>query len=228
MPKSLRIVRDQGGGTSASQIEAMDQAVVGILGDLGKEAIDRTSLSTESIFKLSTQYVTKPAFDALSGFYQLYFSKQDTLDQQKLDVNAEVDALFEAAVAAMEKGDMNLIQEDQKQKEERLALAALQKRLEGLIVLDQGIKDEILPAIASMQFEDGVRQRLAHLNSMWTKAFALLLTTPGEISAREAALEMAGLTTSVDETKTFYNMVLGEEAPAHVDQGGEAGLLVLF
>ena len=229
MPKHLRVLGTfQGQGTSSDAIESMDQVVVAILGELGTAATGRAAACTESIFKLSTNYVTKPAFDALSGFYELYFSKSDSLDSQKVDVNAEVDALFEAAVLAMAQGDTSVVREDEVRRQERLALAALQKRLEGLIVLDQGIKEEILPALSSMQFEDAVRQRLEHLSKMWNKVFAQVVTTPGDVAAQEIALEMAALTSSVDESRAFYRTVLGQEPPAEIDQGNEQGLALLF
>jgi hypothetical protein len=206
----------------------MDQTLVAILEELGIAAVNRAAHSTAAIFKVSSNYVSKPAFDALSSFYELYFSKHDPLDQQKVNVNAEVDALFEAAVHAMNQGNIDAVTEDESKRQERLALAALQKRLEGLIVLDQGIKQEILPAITSMQFEDAVRQRLSHMTTMWSKAFAQLATTPGDVSATELAEEMGQLTSSVAESRTFYRLVLGREAPDHIDQGLDQGLSILF
>jgi hypothetical protein len=206
----------------------MDQTVVAILSELGIAAVNRAAHSTAAIFQVSSNYVTKPAYEALLSFYELYFSKHDPLDQQKVDVNAEVDALFEAAVRAMNQGNIDAVTEDESKKQERLALAALQKRLEGLIVLDQGIKQEILPAIASMQFEDAVRQRLSHITTMWSKTFAQLATTPGDVSATELATEMGQLTSSVAESRSFYRLVLGREAPDSIDQGLDQGLSILF
>lgn len=229
MSRNLRVVgAAPRGGTSQETIEAMDQMVLAIFGELGASATASAAASTEAIFKLSTNYMTKPAFDVLSSFYELYFIKSDSLDSRKMSVNEEVDAIFESAVLAMTRGEDITISEDDVKRQDRLALAALQKRLEGLIVLDQGIKQEIVPAIASMQFEDALRQRLEHVHMMWNKVFAQLVTTPGDVSARELALEMAKLTSSVDETGTFYKTVLGEEAPPEVTQGGDQSLAIFF
>lgn len=229
MPKNLRVVGTaRGRSTPSDVLESMDQTVVAILSELGIAAVNRAAHSTAAIFQVSSNYVTKPAYEALLGFYELYFSKHDPLDQQKVDVNAEVDALFEAAVRAMNQGNIDAVTEDESKKQERLALAALQKRLEGLIVLDQGIKQEILPAIASMQFEDAVRQRLSHVTTMWSKTFAQLATTPGDVSATELATEMGQLTSSVAESRSFYRLVLGQEAPDSIDQGLDQGLSILF
>jgi hypothetical protein len=229
MPKNLRVVgTSRGRSTPSDVLESMDQTVVAILSELGIAAVNRAAHSTAAIFQVSSNYVTKPAYEALLSFYELYFSKHDPLDQQKVDVNAEVDALFEAAVRAMNQGNIDAVTEDESKRQERLALAALQKRLEGLIVLDQGIKQEILPAIASMQFEDAVRQRLSHVTTMWSKTFAQLATTPGDVSATELATEMGQLTSSVAESRSFYRLVLGREAPDSIDQGLDQGLSILF
>lgn len=229
MPKNLRVLgTSRGKSTPSDVLESMDQTVVAILSELGIAAVNRAAHSTAAIFQVSSNYVTKPAYEALLSFYELYFSKHDPLDQQKVDVNAEVDALFEAAVRAMNQGNIDAVTEDESKKQERLALAALQKRLEGLIVLDQGIKQEILPAIASMQFEDAVRQRLSHITTMWSKTFAQLATTPGDVSATELATEMGQLTSSVAESRSFYRLVLGREAPDSIDQGLDQGLSILF
>lgn len=201
------------------------------VGELLQIAIAEATACTETIFKLASLYLRREAFEALSKFYELYFDQ--THDAKKTAVNAEVDEIFEAALASLNQDDHHQpssehIHEDQESKRLRLAMAALQKQLEGLIVLDSGIRDEIVPALSSMQFEDSLRQRLNLVAAGWKTMIEQKSQILQEGSAVSLARDLAKRTSSVQETELYCRHVLDEDAPAEVAQGQTAGSIMLF
>ncbi len=225
---------------AVNNLEQLDHRYLAVLKELVTDAIQGASQCTESIFKLSSAYVQRDAFDTLKKFYDLYFSKSVGLEQKKQEINDNVDTLFEAAVAGLAEGldieKEGVLTEDEATKQERLATAALQKELEGLIVLDQGIRGEILPALSSMQFEDATRQRMDHVVKGWEQLIPLAFTSQGGEVPQEAPREildaamrtLAKVTSSIKETEDFYNLVLQEPVPDEVKQGNDGGSVLLF
>jgi hypothetical protein len=196
--------------------EGVDPIFLKIFEELGHAAIAGASACTTSIFALSASYMEKPAFETLRKFYDLYFA-QGELQKQKDEVNAAVDdmvALLQEKMAAGEDIDINTeVHEDETVKRHRLSLSGVQKQLEGLIVLDAGIKEQILPALSSMQFEDAVRQRLQHVIAAWWKIGESINKdlSPEQVSG--IAKEISSMLSSVEETRSFYEIVLNEKAP---------------
>ena len=214
-----------------ARVEQLDTLWLNIVTELLHKAVAEATTCTETIFNMASLYLRREAFEALAKFYELYFDHNH--DSKKNAVNAEVDVIFAAAVANIEQhGDHGAIEvdirEDQQAKRVRLAMAALQKQLEGLIVLDVGIRDEIIPALSSMQFEDALRQRLEHLATGWK----LLIDRQSQIalegSAVAVARELATVMSSVEETEIYFRHVLGEEVPVGVSNGNAAGSILLF
>lgn len=96
-------------------------------------------------------------------------------------------------------------------------MSGVQKQLEGLITLNAGIKEQIIPALSSMQFEDAISQRIDHLLQGWKKINDFLHNMT-MLDAEPLARELAGICSSVEETESFYRLILDEEPPV----GGEA------
>lgn len=201
--------------------EELDVIFLRIFESLSQSALAGAAACTGAIFELSANYMEKPAFDSLRKFYDLYFSTSD-IDKKKDEVNANVDDIvstLQARLAAGEAIDESVdIDDDEELRRQRLSLSAVQKQLEGLIVLDSGIKEQVLPALASMQFEDAIRQRLAHVVLAWWKVGDVLHKDLTPEQLEEVARELAKVLSSVDETKTFYELVLNEKPPEGQDQ----------
>lgn len=189
------------------------------LKDLGKHAMTDARQCTEAVFELSSNYVDKPAFEALRRFYDLYFGVEH-IEAQKQKVHQDVEDLVSILQEKIRRGEaVDEEAVDDRSRVERLGLAGVQKQLEGLITLDEGIRTQILPALASMQFEDAVTQRMDHLTSQWA-LYAVQFESGGDFTADfdATARQAADICTSVEETKDFYEIVLHEQAPEGEDQ----------
>ncbi|MCX6127554.1 MAG: hypothetical protein NTX25_00650 [Proteobacteria bacterium] len=194
----------------------LDQIFLEIFEALGQSALDGASSCTSAVFDLSSSYIEKPAVDSLRKFHELYFAKGDIADKKDL-VNSEVDDMFEylqnklAAGENIDEGADYLEQEESKQR--RLSMSGVQKQIEGLITLDSGIREKILPALASMQFEDAIRQRLSHVVEAWRLVANALQQNLSPAAWSDLARQIANKLSSVEETQSFYELVLNEKAP---------------
>jgi hypothetical protein len=201
--------------------EELDVIFLKIFEALAQSALAGAAACTGAIFELSSNYMDKPAFDSLRKFYDLYFSSSD-IDKKKDEVNADVDDIVSTLQARLEAGESideaSGVDENEDLRRQRLSLSAVQKQLEGLIVLDSGIKEQVLPALASMQFEDAIRQRLSHVVHAWWRIGDVLHQDLNPEQLEEVARELAKVLSSVDETKTFYELVLNEKPPEGQDQ----------
>lgn len=205
--------------------EELDRTFLKILVEQCESATEEARQCTASIFSLTSNYVSQPEFETLSQFYELYFGGQD-VDQKKDAINDEVDDLVAMLQAQMERGEaLDGGEEDEKKKLERLSLSAIQKKLESLITLDGGIRNQILPALASMQCEDAIRQRVQHLTFGWQKIIEAGYCESETKDWTGIAREIAAKTSSIDETKDFYEKVLGEPAP---EGGAECSTFIEF
>lgn len=190
--------------------EELDQTFLAILIEQCSAATSEAAACTASIFHLTANYIDQPEFDTLQQFYDLYFKAGSDVDQKKNQVNEEVDDLFDQLQAQHARGEeLTAPEEDEERKRQRLSLAAIQKKLESLITLDGGIRDQILPALTSMQCEDAVRQRVEHLTAGWTKILEGSKTIDWEQTLRDFASTMS----SVEESKDYYRILFNEEAP---------------
>lgn len=190
--------------------EELDQAFLAILIEQCAAAMNEAAACTTSIFSLTSNYIDQPEFDTLQQFYDLYFKSGGDVDMKKDAVNHEVGDLVAELQAQQERGEeLTAPEEDETRKKERLSLAAIQKKLESLITLDGGIRDQILPALASMQCEDAVRQRVEHIVSGWTSIIQAKASVDWEKLMRELATKMS----SVEESTDYYRIVLNEAAP---------------
>lgn len=198
-------------------LSEFDDIFFNILSGLGKDAVDSAAQCTGAIFNLSSNYVDRPAFEALKKFYDLYFS-EESIDASKDTVNEEVDNLIDAIQEKLDAGeDAYEIEEDEETKKSRLAMAGVQKQVEGLITINAGIKKQIIPALSSMQFEDAVSQRMEHLLDGWKKINEFIHNS-ALLDAEPFVRELANICTSVEETESFYQIMLDEKPP----EGGQA------
>lgn len=193
--------------------EAFDKVFLQILEKQVEAALIEASSCTQSILELSAQYLDQPAFETLQKFHDLYFSRDN--EAQKAALNAEVDDMVSQLQAQLEAGQDLAILEDEEKKQRRLSLSAVQKKLESLITLDGGIREQVLPALASMQCEDAIRQRVVHVVGAW--ASFMMLLSGKRTDAKNVMREIGKTLTSVDETGDYYRIVLGEEPPAGLD-----------
>ncbi len=202
-------------------LEDFDQTFLSIFEQLGKEALAGAVACTSSTMALSSNYLERDAFDTLRQFYDMYFN-QGTIQSKKDEVNAAVDDMvsyLQTQIAAGKEISTDIeIDKNDEMKSQRLSLAGVQKQLEGLITLDNGIREQLIPALASMQFEDAVNQRLQHIFSVWNKVKELVHQNPPPRDYTDAARTMAAGMTSVEETAAFYEHVLHEKAPEGQDQ----------
>lgn len=188
-----------------ADLDSLDSAFLSVYGELAQGAMDVAAQATQEVFQLSNSYLSQSANDLLKQFYALYFGDGEVATRKE-QINKEVDDLFDQIQAQVDAGCAVDVQENDAAKKERLGLSGLQKQMEGLITLDKGIREKILPAIYSMQFEDMVRQRLEHLVKMWQSR-----------PKAEDAEVLATYCTSQSESKSFYTHVLHRPAPAGED-----------
>lgn len=200
---------------------AFDQIFLGIFNDLVKDALIGTREGTEAIFKLSSSYIEKPAFESLKRFSDLYFGSEE-IEKSKQRIAQEVGDLVEALQAKLDAGEnLDTVVIEEKYGTERLGLAGVQKQIEGLITLDAGLKSRILPALTSMQFEDAVNQRLDHILLAW-QSFANFFEKQGSFGddMQSIARDLAQICSSVDESALYYREVLREEPPVDLEDRG--------
>ena len=97
----------------------------------------------------------------------------------------------------------------------RVGLAAFQKRLEGVISLETGLKKKLAPVLCSLQFEDAMSQRLGHVYSGIQRICEnLLLDVEHRTSAEVISKDLASTLSSDAEREIYYRIVLKEPAPA--------------
>lgn len=202
--------------STAPSLEAFDQLFVKILEQLGRDALAGAAACTSSTMALSANYLERDAFDTLKQFYDMYFN-HGAIKTKKDEVNAAVDEMVSLLQAQLEAGqeistDLN-IDKNEEMRRQRLGLAGVQKQLEGLITLNNGIREQLIPALASMQFEDAVSQRLQHVMQVWARLTTFMHQSNSPADCTEEARAMAALMTSVEETASFYELVLQEKAP---------------
>ena len=198
-----------------SQASIIDAAFLQILSDFVEAIVADAGQATSRILDLSSQFLSSNAKSALQNFHDLYFGG-DQITTSKEEMNREVDDLFEQAKAQLaSKGDVTAgdlkLNEDERAKQFRLTLSGLQKQLETIVSLDAGIREKLVPVLTTMQFEDLIKHRLAHIRDGWKKANDA--SAAGLKDFQAVADELAGLCSSNEERKLYYNVVLGKEPP---------------
>ena len=87
----------------------------------------------------------------------------------------------------------------------------MQKQLESLITLEAGLREKLVPAMMSMQFEDLVRQRMQRIDTMWRTVFSYLANSPkGTLSnLKEQGRDIFAST--FDEKELYLPIVLNQK-----------------
>ena len=182
---------------------------------------DWTSLSSQSaenavekILNNSGEYLADEQMKAVSNFHELYFAEAD-VSESKDAMNREVDDLIDAIQSQMDSGVPTNVPEkvieDEDAKKTRLSLSGVQKSLETIITLEDGLREKLIPVLTSIQFEDVIKQRLSRLSMAWEVSIRSPLKDSNEIEkVGETIAERLG--TSV-ERASFYPNVLKKQAP---------------
>ena len=96
----------------------LDRLFLDIVLQLNAGIVEGTSQSVRRILDLSMNFLSEKGQNALQEFYNLYFSTS-SMEQQKSDVNIEVDDIFDAIQAELTSGgDLNSIDASQVQEDE--------------------------------------------------------------------------------------------------------------
>lgn len=206
-------------------IQKVDQQFLDLFAVLSNDAIDKAAQCTEQVFNITNEFLSTGASDVLKKFHKLYFGTPD-IEARKEEMNRDVDSIVDRAQKSLSQGQEIDPSDESSSDLERLGLSGLQKQLEGLITMDEGIRQKIIPALASMQFEDAVRQRLDHISHIWLSTFKLLSSGGDEkVDFNAFSKELAECLSSVRETESFYRLVVKEEPP---NSGMEEGDALLF
>lgn len=204
-------------------LKALDSVMVSIIGDLCSGAGLNASSSVQSILEISASYIDTEAKSALIEFRNLYLGSNSELEKVSESINGEVDDLVDSLKTKLEAGeDLDLLSraEDPSLDElsrNRLALAALQKRLEKIISMDEAIKVKLLPILTSMQFEDLIHQRLDHIAKMWEIAGQAFSENSSK-DFTDVAQKIAQVLVLKAERDIYYPKMLGIQPPETVDE----------
>ena len=203
-----------------SKLSAYDKAFLEIMQGMTNLVQTQARQSAEYILEISKTFLDEKAKNSLLEFKSMYFGNGGQVHNLSDATNKEVDQLFDSLQASVASGAKDIdVHETDTQKQQRLTLSGLQKRLEMIISLDDGIKEKLLPVLSSMQFEDMIQQRLSHIHKLWQ---VLLEDNP-------MAVEMlSDLPTSIKEREQFYRLVLGTEVPEEKKQDSRNILDFLF
>ena len=181
--------------------------------------------SVMQVFRCSNSFLSETAQKALEDFYSLY-SDNENMAKQRDAVNRSVDELFEQAKSQLAQvqdvaNAQIILTEDAELNSKRLGMSAIQKQLETLITLDAGIRERLLPALMSMQFEDAVSQTLKRVVAIWEKLIdhVGIIENP-DLTDADRATMCADLKEFIrhkvvasTEIKAFYRSVLKESPP---------------
>ena len=209
--------------STAEALESIDHLYVGFLRQFFDQALANASSATEMVFKVSSNFLSEPATDLLREFQSLYFSS-GALEKKKENVNRNVDDLFEQASQQLNNNVKEIVlKENEIEEQDRLQLSQLQKRVEALILIDSNMRNNILPAMASMQFEDAIRQRIDHIVSGWSLMVTALANEEPDTEGLKDRL--ADLASSVAESTPLYEIVLKREPPT---EGAASNNMLFF
>ncbi|MEI8027611.1 MAG: hypothetical protein WCI18_14790 [Pseudomonadota bacterium] len=213
-----------------ARLAEMDDALLGIVGDVCNSAVECAGKAAESILDVSSKFIDGHAQRALKDFRSIYFENSEIRHETE-KINSGVDSMIDDLQAKLEAGDhlsgLSLAEDSENDElaRNRMALSALQKRLEQIISLDDAIKQKLIPVLSSMQFEDMIRQRLNHVVAMWGIAImAMHQNNSHDFTATAEA--MAQCLTSKGERDIYYRRMLGIDPPESIaDQAGILDIL---
>lgn len=217
--------------SKAEQLKQMDDAFMAIVKDLSVKTVKNAGSAVENILEISAKFIDKKAKNAIDDFRSIYF-ENDEVRAETTKINDDVSDMVEELQRRAEMGeDLSAIStaEDVNNDSDamnRMAISALQKKLEQIISFDEAIKNHLLPVLSSMQFEDIIRQRLEHIATMWILAISVM-DDKAMNDFSDVAEQMGACLTSFDERRVFYPAMLDREPPA--EMGEQTSLMdILF
>ncbi len=198
-------------------LNELDRLFIGVLEELANHARDHAAESARNVFNLSKGYLSENASNAMEDFFNIYFSDSEQIEKGKEEINKDVDDIFDEVQAIMDAGgdlsQLEDIQEDEELRDFRMGLSSVQKQLESIIRLEEGIREKLMPVMVSMQFEDAMNQRLDHIIMGWRIMMQTLSMAPdGDLQS--TANQLSELPSSINEIELFYHEVMGCEVPA--------------
>ena len=220
MEKSQTQPLNQTGSQERDPVQAIDKTFIAILEDFADNIMALTKKATEYILDVSNSFMDERAQSTLQDFHELYFGNETKLQTTANEVNAEVDHILDDLKEKINAGQVigeSDIDEGEAEKANRLSISGLQKRLETIISLDEGIKEKLIPVLHSMQFEDFLNQRLSHIKKIWNTIMDR--EDAGSSMDVEALKEsLSKVPTSVVERESFYKIVLKQDAPGGITE----------
>lgn len=213
--------QDQDSGYT--DLKEWDQIFIGLTTDLYKEIVKCAHENVMQVLELSKNFLEKDTHQSLREFHDLYFGEKaedDKTEAYNQDVSDFVEHLQNKIEAgediSAESDGANLLKVSE---QDRLQISQMQKQMESLIVLDKSLKEKLSPVLASMQFEDQMRQRLEHLLTGY-KQIIKLDENPSNEEINGIIDQLEALCSSQSETTEFYEEIKEEEAPKDIkDQG---------
>ena len=198
-------------------LKEFDELMVKIINETLSLAKTSASESVKNVIELSKNYLAENVHDALENFHNLYFDNEK-VQKQSDDINSIIDHVVGSMQEDMKNDSLSdeTIKKASKMlnigEKERLSISQAQKQIESLIATQDAIKSKVAPVIASMQFEDLMRQRIEHLEAGYQKVSELDENcSEEEISEVIDFLEC--LCASKEETEEFYEEVKKEDPP---------------
>ena len=195
----------------------LDETFLNILLELQAQAIRNAEQSVHNVLEVSSEFISKSAYKDLMEFYKLYFHGGKEIEEKSNEINKGVDKIIEQAQTLSDEGidaseiASNII-EDQNKALERTNLAFLQKKMESLISLEEGLKDRLTPILSAMKFEDHTKKRTATIGLGFRMIIKILADSYHE-RLPSIVDEMKSKLSFKEERDLFYNVIL-EEVPS--------------
>lgn len=192
----------------------VDEVFLKLLTDWTQLSAHSAEQAVMKILNNSGEYLSDEQMKAVSNFHDLYF-EEDEVSNSKEVMNREVDDLIDAIRSGMGEDEIdaiaNKVDEDEDAKKTRLSLSGVQKSLETIIQLEDGLRDKLIPVLTSMQFEDTIKQYLSRLVYAWKTSLESDMDTPEQVAAVAESIALR-LGTQY-EREVYYPKVLQREAP---------------
>ncbi len=195
--------------------QSLDSVFYSIIEDLVGDATKNAAKSAENILAVTSKYLSIESYSTLKEFCNLYLAASRQIDDAKDSINKQVDDLFEQAQGVLASGETltgDSLKEADGQEVERLGLSGLQKKLESIVNLEEGLKEKLFPILSSMQFEDFTRHRLTHILFGYNRIINWV-QNPETTSLSHISQEIATELSSVSETEIYYNLVMKAPPP---------------
>lgn len=148
-----------------------DDLFINIFSDLSADLLNSVQSATQQILDISSNFLNDDISNALNDFHNLYFNNAE-LDTHKESIEKNVDEIIDFIQNSQEADhdEMNRILshiDNDQLVASRLSLSNLQKDMESLVVLDESLKEQVVPILHSLQFEDQLSANLTTVTGAW-------------------------------------------------------------